>query len=141
MLAASCGDGEEPSARTPSPVAPTPTATASDGAFIHGKASVESIEILELESFPVQITVIARGNLPDGCTEIDQISVTSDREARLFRMDITTVRERAEICTQALVPFERNIRLDVYGLSAGTYTVDVNGVTGSFTLQQDNVLK
>jgi inhibitor of cysteine peptidase len=141
MAGTSCGHGEKALAGTPSPATPPLTATASDGTFVHGKASVESIEVFELESFPVQIVVVARGNLPDGCTEIDQVNVNSDRERHLFRVEITTVRERAKICTQATVPFERNARLDVYGLPAGTYTVDVNGVTDSFTLAQDNVLK
>jgi hypothetical protein len=38
----------------------------------------------------------------------------------------------------APVDFQVTIPLDVYGLSAGTYTYDVNGVTGSFTLGSDN---
>jgi inhibitor of cysteine peptidase len=44
------------------------------------------------------------------------------------------------MCTQIVVPFEESIPLDVVGLPAGTYTVDVNGVTGSFTLDVDNQL-
>ncbi|GAH56872.1 unnamed protein product, partial [marine sediment metagenome] len=38
-----------------------------------GLASVDEIDILILESFPVQINVIARGNLPDPCTEISEV--------------------------------------------------------------------
>jgi len=41
---------------------------------IIGLAPVEEIEIVILESFPVQVQVIARGNLPDPCTEIYQIN-------------------------------------------------------------------
>ncbi|HZJ35859.1 MAG TPA: hypothetical protein VFD29_04465, partial [Gillisia sp.] len=37
-----------------------------------GLAPVDEIDILILESFPVQINVIARGNLPDPCTEISE---------------------------------------------------------------------
>ena len=36
-------------------------------------APVEEIEIVILESFPVQVHVIARGNLPDPCTEISEV--------------------------------------------------------------------
>ena len=39
------------------------------------------------------------------------------------------------------VPFEDTIPLDVYDLPAGAYTVDVNGVTNTFTLDVDNVLE
>jgi inhibitor of cysteine peptidase len=45
------------------------------------------------------------------------------------------------MCTQALVPFEESIDLDVRGLPAGTYTVDVHGETATFTLDVDNVLE
>ncbi|MBA7535461.1 hypothetical protein ES705_27717 [subsurface metagenome] len=38
-----------------------------------GLASVDEIDILILESFPVQINVIAKGNLPDPCTEISEV--------------------------------------------------------------------
>jgi len=39
-----------------------------------------------------------------------------------------------------LAPFEEVIPLYVYGLPAGTYTVKVNGVQGSFDLEMDNLL-
>jgi hypothetical protein len=39
------------------------------------------------------------------------------------------------------VPFEESIPLDVAGLDAGTYTVIVNGVEASFTLDIDNVIQ
>jgi inhibitor of cysteine peptidase len=42
------------------------------------------------------------------------------------------------VCTQALVPFEETIPLDVEGLLAGEYTVNVNGVMATFTLDVDN---
>jgi len=38
-----------------------------------------------------------------------------------------------------LVPFEEIIPLEVYGLPAGTYTVNVNGVQGTFDLEVDNI--
>jgi inhibitor of cysteine peptidase len=39
-----------------------------------------------------------------------------------------------------LAPFEEVIPLKVYGLPAGTYTVEVNGVQGTFGLEIDNIL-
>ena len=101
-----------------------------------GKARVESIEIFIMESFPVQVNVLAKGNLPDGCTKIDQINKGSD--SNTLWVEITTLRPADAMCTEALVPFEENIGLDVYGLLAGTYSVDVNGVTDTFTLSVDN---
>jgi inhibitor of cysteine peptidase len=103
-----------------------------------GIAQVDSIELLMLESFPVQITMIARGNLPDGCTTIDQIA--QERQGNTFKVTITTRRPAGKMCTEALVPFEETIALAVNGLPAGTYTVEVNGTTRSFTLDVDNEL-
>lgn len=102
-----------------------------------GLAIVEEIDILTLESFPVQIFVIASGYLPDPCTEIYPIS--QEREGNAFFITIKTYRSPG-FCIQVLAPFEEVIPLEVYGLPAGTYTVEVNGVQGTFDLEIDNIL-
>ena len=101
-----------------------------------GLASVDEIEILILESFPVQINVIARGSLPDPCTEISE--VLQEREGNTFFITIKTYRSPG-LCIQVLAPFEEIIPLEVYGLPAGTYIVDVNGVQDIFVLEVDNI--
>ncbi|WP_440946476.1 protease inhibitor I42 family protein [Methanosarcina sp. T3] len=106
--------------------------------YIYGVANVENIDILILESFPVQIHVIAEGYLPDGCTEIDEIK--TETEGNTFNISITTKRPKEAICTQAIESFTETIPLEVQGLSAGNYTVNVNGVNGSFELAVDNTL-
>ncbi|MDY9927691.1 protease inhibitor I42 family protein [Methanosarcina sp.] len=107
--------------------------------YTYGMANVESIDILTLESFPVQIHVIAEGYLPDGCTEIDEIN--TEKEGNTFNVNITTKRPKEAICTQAIEDFKETIPLDVQGLSAGNYTVNVNGVIGSFELAVDNTFE
>jgi inhibitor of cysteine peptidase len=102
-----------------------------------GFAKVEEIDILTLESFPVQIFVIASGYLPNPCTEIYQI--THKREGNNFFITIETYYSQ-EVCIQIIAPFEEVIPLEVYGLPAGTYMVEVNGVQGTFELEIDNVL-
>ncbi len=141
LLLAGCGSPEE---ETPTPVeifeTATPTAAAEPPTEpVYGLANVDSVEVLILESFPVQIHVSAQGFLPDSCTQIDDIIV--QQEGQLFGVAMTTVREPEQVCAQALVPFEESIPLDVLGLPAGTYTVAVNGVEGSFTLDIDNVIQ
>jgi hypothetical protein len=126
--------GVQPTAYAPAPAVPTEP---SDDGVVEGVAAVESIDILILESFPVQVQVVARGNLPDGCTTLNEVTV--ERTGNSFQVTITTVRPVGMACTEALVPFEKVIPLDVYGLPAGTYTVIVNGVGGSFELAVDNV--
>ena len=102
-----------------------------------GLAPVDEIDILILESFPVQIHVIARGNLPDPCTKISE--VLQEKEGNTFFITIKTYRSPG-FCIQVIAPFEEIIPLEVYGLTAGTYTVDVNGVQAAFDLEVDNIL-
>ena len=121
-------------------VSPTP------GELLEGLAVVERVEALLLESFPVQVHLLVQGDLPDGCTTLANWSVS--REGNAFSVTLPTTRPKDAMCTQALVPYEVTIPLDVAGLAAGTYAVTVNGSNGAdgagvssatFTLAVDNV--
>lgn len=105
---------------------------------VEGTAVVESVEVLLLESFPVQVRVLVRGDLPDGCTTLGDWHVS--REGDTFAVTLPTTRPAEALCTEALVPFEVSIPLEVAGLPAGTYEVEVNGVSASFTFDVDNAL-
>ena len=90
-----------------------------------------------MESFPVQISVFLWGYLPDGCTQIHEIN--SERQENLFTVDIVTRRPSGNVsCTQAIVPFEETVSLDVEGLHAGEYTVKSGAFEETFILEQDN---
>lgn len=102
------------------------------GGYAYGQAAVESIEVRLLESFPVQVQAVARGRLPDSCSEIDQTLV--ERNSNTFQVRLTTRSRTDLLCAQAVVPFEEVIPLDVSGLPPGPYTVNVNGLVDSFTL-------
>ena len=97
-----------------------------------GLAQVDSVEVVLLESFPVQVHVLVKGNLPNGCTSIDQVRQRRDLENKTFWVEITTARPANAICTEALVPYEERIPLDALNLPAGAYTVDVNGERAGF---------
>ena len=99
-------------------------------------ATVDKVEIIILESFPVQVNVSVNGNLPNPCTTISR--VTKYRLDQTFYIRIFT-KAIEGACIQMLVPFQKNIPLEVEGLSEGTYYVNVNGKSlGSFTLETDN---
>lgn len=138
VILAACNSTSGDTAATPT-AAPTAEPTLSSTEPTRGQAVVSSIDVQILESFPVQVNVVARGDLPDSCTQIDEI-ITQQADTA-FRVAVTTLRQPAQLCTQAIVPFEQSIPLDVVGLPAGTYNVTVNGVEGSFTLNVDNVLE
>jgi hypothetical protein len=128
MLAAACA----PAAVTPSPiVTEVPT--------LGSVAVVRSIDLLMLESFPVQVHAVVRGDLPDaGCTTI--ASVEQVREGNTFRLNLITTTDPLALCAQALTPFEEIVPLEVQGLPAGVYTVEAGGVEATFEFTVDNIL-
>jgi inhibitor of cysteine peptidase len=91
------------------------------------------VEIQILESFPVQVNAIARGQLPDaGCTTI--AGVSQSRSGNTFTAILTTKVDPNAICSQVITPFEYVIPLDVSSLLPAEYIVNVNGVEASFEL-------
>lgn len=102
---------------------------------INGTADVQSLEIRILESYPLQVNAIARGQLPDaGCTTIT--SASQQRSGNVIRVTLKTTIDPLALCAQMLTPFEYVIPLDVSHLLPGTYIVNVNGVEGSFELPE-----
>ena len=159
LLLAACASQplETPSAAEPAPEQPltsnetTPTEELPDVQSAKGdeeemkmiigeSAYVDSLDMLFLESFPLQVHALVKGNLPDGCTKIREITVEKESEEH-FTIHIITQSPDGLMCTQALVPFEENVALDVYGLPAGTYTVTAGEIETSFTFEQDNSLE
>jgi inhibitor of cysteine peptidase len=116
---------------------PVVIATPVDFSSYQEQAYIDQIQILLLESFPLQVNVIITGNLPDGCTSIVGSRAIKIDE-NVFEIHVYTERMIDALCTQALVPFEENVKLDVYGLDAGTYLVKVNDLSESFTFAMDN---
>jgi len=102
-----------------------------------GLAVVDEMYVITMESLPARVGAIASGFLPDGCTELGEAVVT--REGDTFVVELPTTRDPDAMCTMALVPYQVAIKLDVLGLLAGTYTVDVNGAIDTFTFESDNV--
>ena len=110
----------------------------SEDGFTYGVAPVGSVDIITLKSFPAKINAAIHGYFPDGCTEIGK--VTQKRDGNAFMIEITTKRPAGAYCTQSIVPFDRTVPLDVYGLPAGNYTVNANGVKAAFEMAVYNII-
>lgn len=138
---------EEPTESPDSPVSsedPTPTPDDEEGEQEDGEVTIQDavvteVQILLMESWPLQASVQVEGELGDGCTELVK-PITAEREGDTFYITIQTSRPVDAICTMILQTFSESVPLDIEGLEAGTYTVNVNGVEETFTLEQDNVL-
>ncbi len=102
------------------------------------RATIQSVEVLLLESFPVQARAVVSGYFPNGCIELYNIEVEKDGQD--FILTVHTRQPAGDIaCTEALVPFEESVNLDIAGLEAGTYTVIAQDQSTTFTLDVDNV--
>lgn len=110
-------------------------------AFVYGTASVEEARIdMKNTVIPPEISVFVKGNLPDGCTRIDRANITVERDNFDIVMNVPTLRPAEAACTEALVPFEENIPLDLEGFEVGSYTVLVNGIEAGFELTPYDIL-
>lgn len=72
------------------------------------------------------------GNYPDSCSRVSKVDQEFDGST--FNISLYVDQPEDMMCAQMLSPFYVNILLEVGGLMPGEYTVDVNGVVGSFTL-------
>jgi inhibitor of cysteine peptidase len=156
VLLAACTprSGDEPLAGADATARPTqppedavssddPTATAKPDENGEGEnvlvrdAVITDVQVLLMESWPLQASAQIEGELGDGCTELGPIS--AQREGNTFSITVKTTRPAEAVCTMELRYFSESVILDILGLEAGTYTIDANGVTETFTLQQDNI--
>ena len=120
------------------PAAAPETPPAQDEFEYGQNATVEELEVVLMESFPLQAQVRVSGYLPDGCTELYEITV--EQQNMNFILTLTTRRPTGDVaCTQALVPFDEIVDLNIAGLEAGTYAVIAQDQEAEFTLDVDNL--
>jgi hypothetical protein len=143
LTLAACGPStaqpDEPVLVTPgAPVnLPTPSDSsyapqASDANLIRGNVYLDSSELLTLESFPPQYRLALTGNLPDPCHQLRVQTAAPDASSRIL-MDVYSVAKPDAMCVQMLQPFNASVSLSTSELSAGHYTVWVNGeMVGDF---------
>lgn len=115
----------------------TPEPANPDQDWAESQVYINQVEIVIMESMPVQVVVQVSGDLPDGCSEMQEPQVV--HQDNVFLVTLTALRPTDLDCTEALEPFTVQVPLDVLGLPAGDYIVDVNGTTRTFNLAVDNV--
>jgi inhibitor of cysteine peptidase len=123
------------SAATPDAATPAPTTPAGDGERREEPAPIESIDVLILESFPVQYNVEIVSGLPSGCAEFERYEVKRDGTA-------------IEIIAWNTMPASDDVACTmIYGYQEGTvslgsdfepgteYTVTAGDLTETFVAQ------
>lgn len=112
-----------------------------DTTIVPGEGIVpESVEPIIIDATLIQVLLKVSGKFPNGCGQFGQINQRVIDNRFEITMHLAPVPDDA-VCTDALVPYERTIPLQVYGLNEGTYEYEVNGGNkGSFTLTRNNFL-
>lgn len=102
------------------PFAPQP----SDGQLSRGRVFIDVAQILALESYPIQIRLNLKGNLPTPCHEL-RVDVRAPDSENKIQIEVYSLVDASKICIQMVKPFEANISLGSF--PSGHYTVWVNG--------------
>lgn len=114
-----------------------PAATPSPTPPLDDTIVVDRVEVVILESFPVQVQAIVHGTLPDACAFVEKAEQA--RRDDIFEVTLTAAWQANARCAPERTPFEHTVSLDVMGLPAGTYIVEVHGVRGTFALSTPNI--
>lgn len=103
-------------------------------------ALIEKVDVVKTDSFPTQVFLRVSGGF-SACNNATLGQINQRLENNRFDVEISynsLVSDPPVICAQVMVNFIKTIPLPVYGLGAGTYSYNVNGTTGTFTLAADN---
>ena len=111
--------------------------------IIPGPATYEEkVETIVVDSSPVQVFLKITGQFSNGCVFFQQINQVLRGNTFEIILHVGPNPSPPEmVCAAVLVPYEKIIPLEVYGLPAGAYAYSVNGThNGTFTLTKDNTL-
>lgn len=102
------------------PFAPKP----GDDSFVRGSVYLDSIDLLVMESYPPQFTLVLTGSLPTPCNQL-RVNVNPPDAQKKIAVDAYSVSKPGAICIQMLQPFSENIPLGSF--PSGHYEIWVNG--------------
>jgi hypothetical protein len=96
-------------------------------------APIHEVEVLFMESYPVQVGVYIQGGLRDGCTTFHDAVVT--REGDTINIEVTVQKPRDKVCPTIYTYFEENLNLGSEFTVGTTYTIIVSDFQTTFIYQ------
>lgn len=99
------------------------------------EVEVGNVEILTVGSNPANYFADVSGLLPDGCSQIGE----NVQEVNNGTIEVTLYSISSDDDCSFInpTPFKEKVSLDVRGIPAGTYYVEVNGVIASGSLTKE----
>lgn len=108
------------------PLAPQP----GDEDLSRGNVYIKGASLAIRESYPPQISLTIKGDLPAPCNKLRLKVNTPDQDNKIM-VEVYSVVDPDEVCIQVLVPFEEWVGLGTF--ATGHYSVWVNGrMAGEF---------
>lgn len=108
------------------PLAPKP----GDENLMRGEIFLQEASLIIRESFPPQVSLTFRGDLPTPCHELRAVVNSPDGENKII-VEAYSVVDPDMLCAQVLQSFEESI--DLGNFPSGHYTVWINGeMAGEF---------
>ncbi len=95
-----------------------------DDALLRGNVYLDSIDLLTMESYPLQFSLALTGNLPTPCHQL-RVAVASPDDTNRILVDVYSLVAADGMCAEVLQPFTQNIPLGSF--PTGHYTLWVNG--------------
>jgi len=111
-------------------IRPTPTPGSIAEPVFTSPHVIESVRVVIRESMPPQVALEVSGYVPDGCTFPTLIE--QQRSGATITVDVYRLVPLAVMCPAVIVPYAQTIELGTF--EPGSYTVDVNGISVSFTI-------
>lgn len=97
-----------------------------DANLIRATVTIHSADLLIRESFPPQISLGLKGDLPTPCHQL-RAEIHNPKSENKISVDVYSVVHPNDTCVQVLKPFEEYINLGTF--ATGHYSVIVNGET------------
>jgi len=114
----------EPSQRPlPQPINNEYLPEPADENFSREEISIDSADLLIMESDPIQVALVLQGTLSTACNHLRVVASPPDEENRI-QVEAYSVINPAETCLAAIEPFDINIGLGSF--PSGHYSVFVN---------------
>lgn len=99
--------------------------------------NIHSVQVVATSSTPASVYLKVKG-AEGRCPTSEPLRIHQRRTGAHFDVSLS-LEMPPSACPAMMYPYHYTVPLDVYGLSAGTYSYSVNGVkTGTFTLQHEN---
>jgi hypothetical protein len=103
---------------------PTLPSLPADSNSLHSNVQLDSVELLTMESYPLQFMLALKGSLPTPYNQL-RVEVNPPDPENKIKVDVYSVANLDEICIEVLEPFEVNHPLGSF--PTGRYTFWVNG--------------